>query len=51
MSGQALPMNGAAAPFNWGKFFSLDNKWIAPMFITSILVVGNLFQDGFHSII
>jgi Na+-transporting NADH:ubiquinone oxidoreductase subunit NqrB len=42
MSGQALPMNGAAAPFNWGKFFSLDNKWIAPMFITSILVVGNL---------
>jgi enediyne biosynthesis protein E5 len=43
MSGQAMPMmNGAAAPFNWGKFFSLDNKWIAPMFITSILVVGNL---------
>jgi enediyne biosynthesis protein E5 len=43
MSGQAMPItNGAAAPFNWGKFFSLDNKWIAPMFITSILVVGNL---------
>jgi enediyne biosynthesis protein E5 len=42
MSGQALPMNGTAAPFNWGKFFSLDNKWIAPMFITTILVVGNL---------
>ena len=42
MSGQALPMNGTAAPFNWGKFFSLDNKWIAPLFITSILVVGNL---------
>jgi enediyne biosynthesis protein E5 len=43
MSGQAMPMaGGTAAPFNWGKFFSLDNKWIAPMFITSILVVGNL---------
>jgi enediyne biosynthesis protein E5 len=38
-----MPMtNGTAAPFNWGKFFSLDNKWIAPMFITTILVVGNL---------
>jgi Na+-transporting NADH:ubiquinone oxidoreductase subunit NqrB len=43
MSGQALPMtNGAPAPFNWGKFFSLDNKYIAPFFITMILVVGNL---------
>ena len=43
MSGQAMPMtNGAAAPFNWGKFFSLENKYIAPMFITMILVVGNL---------
>jgi Na+-transporting NADH:ubiquinone oxidoreductase subunit NqrB len=43
MSGQAMPMtNGTAAPFNWGKFFSLDNKWIAPLFITTILVVGNL---------
>jgi Na+-transporting NADH:ubiquinone oxidoreductase subunit NqrB len=43
MSGQAVTMtNGTAAPFNWGKFFSLDNKWIAPMFITTILVVGNL---------
>src|SRR3984957_7545289 len=43
MSGQAVAMNGgAAAPFNWGKFFSLDNKYIAPIFITTILVVGNL---------
>jgi Na+-transporting NADH:ubiquinone oxidoreductase subunit NqrB len=45
MSGQAVAMNGVRAekaPFNWGKFFSLDNKWIAPLFITSILVVGNL---------
>src|SRR5580693_7378697 len=43
MSGQAVAMNGgAAAPFNWGKFFSLDNKYIAPIFITTILIVGNL---------
>jgi enediyne biosynthesis protein E5 len=43
MSGQAMPMaSGASAPSNWGRFFSLDNKWIAPMFITTILVVGNL---------
>jgi len=43
MSGQAMPMtNGTAAPFNWGKFFSLENKYIAPIFITTILVVGNL---------
>ena len=45
MSVQALPMNGVTAekePFKWGKFFSFENKWIAPMFITSILIVGNL---------
>jgi enediyne biosynthesis protein E5 len=43
MSGQVMPVtNGTAAPFNWGKFFSLENKYIAPMFITMILVVGNL---------
>jgi hypothetical protein len=46
MSGQAVTMNGAAsggtAPFGVGKFFSLENKWIAPIFITTILVVGNL---------
>src|SRR5579863_566822 len=43
MSGQAMPMtNGAPAPFSWGKFFSLDNKYIAPLFITTILIVGNL---------
>lgn len=40
MSGQALPVTGA--PFSWGRFFSLDNKYIAPIFITTILVVGNL---------
>ncbi|MGC1905327.1 MAG: hypothetical protein WA715_16015 [Candidatus Acidiferrum sp.] len=37
---QAVPM--ADAPSGWGKFFSLDNKYIAPIFITTILVVGNL---------
>jgi Na+-transporting NADH:ubiquinone oxidoreductase subunit NqrB len=37
---QAMPM--ADAPSGWGKFFSLDNKYIAPIFITTILVVGNL---------
>jgi Na+-transporting NADH:ubiquinone oxidoreductase subunit NqrB len=47
MSGQAMPMNGTSvggtgAPFSWGKFFSLENKYIAPMFITTILIVGNL---------
>src|SRR3984885_9817786 len=43
MSGQAVTMtNGTAAPFTWVKFFSLANKWIAPAFITTILVVGNL---------
>src|SRR5882757_829023 len=43
MSEQALPVTGGtAAPFNWGNFFSLDNKYIAPIFITTILVVGNL---------
>ena len=43
MSGQAVPVtNGTASRFSWGKFFSLDNKYIAPIFITLILVVGNL---------
>jgi Na+-transporting NADH:ubiquinone oxidoreductase subunit NqrB len=43
MSQQAVPLtSGTAAPFNWGRFFSLDNKYIAPIFITTILVVGNL---------
>ena len=43
MSGQAVPVTGGTAtPFNWGRFFSLDNKYIAPIFITTILIVGNL---------
>jgi len=37
---QAVPM--ADAPSGWRRFFSLDNKYIAPIFITTILVVGNL---------
>ena len=38
-------MNGLAAARRrsaGGKFFSLDNQYIAPMFITTILLVGNL---------
>jgi enediyne biosynthesis protein E5 len=31
-----------AEPFQWKRFFSLDNRYIAPMFITCILVVGQL---------
>jgi Na+-transporting NADH:ubiquinone oxidoreductase subunit NqrB len=46
MSQQAIPLPQTApstpAPFNWGKFFSLDNKYIAPAFITTILIVGHL---------
>jgi Na+-transporting NADH:ubiquinone oxidoreductase subunit NqrB len=31
-----------AEPFQWKRFFSLDNRYIAPAFITCILVVGQL---------
>jgi enediyne biosynthesis protein E5 len=31
-----------AEPFQWKRFFSLDNRYIAPMFITCILVVGQV---------
>jgi enediyne biosynthesis protein E5 len=29
-------------PLSWKRFFSLDNRYIAPMFITCILVAGHL---------
>jgi enediyne biosynthesis protein E5 len=29
-------------PFQWKRFFSLGNRYIAPMFITCILIVGQL---------
>src|SRR5271155_1343024 len=29
-------------PVNWKRFFSLDNRYIAPMFITCILIAGHL---------
>jgi enediyne biosynthesis protein E5 len=29
-------------PLNWKRFFSLDNRYIAPMFITCILIAGHL---------
>jgi Na+-translocating ferredoxin:NAD+ oxidoreductase RnfD subunit len=31
-----------AEPFQWKRFFSLDNRYIAPAFITCILVVGQV---------
>jgi len=31
-----------AEPFQWKRFLSLDNRYIAPMFITCILVVGQI---------
>jgi Na+-translocating ferredoxin:NAD+ oxidoreductase RnfD subunit len=29
-------------PFQWKRFFSVENRYLAPMFITCILVVGHL---------
>jgi len=29
-------------PLNWKRFVSLDNRYIAPMFITCILIAGHL---------
>jgi enediyne biosynthesis protein E5 len=29
-------------PFQWKRFFSLDNRYIAPAFITCILIVGQI---------
>jgi Na+-transporting NADH:ubiquinone oxidoreductase subunit NqrB len=29
-------------PLSWKRFFSLDNRYIAPMFITCILIAGHL---------
>jgi Na+-transporting NADH:ubiquinone oxidoreductase subunit NqrB len=31
-----------AEPFQWKRFFSLDNRYIAPAFITCILIVGQI---------
>ncbi len=36
MASQPLP------PFQWKRFFSAENRYLAPMFITCILVVGHL---------
>jgi Na+-transporting NADH:ubiquinone oxidoreductase subunit NqrB len=30
------------APFQWKRFFSMDNRYLAPMLITCILLVGQL---------
>jgi enediyne biosynthesis protein E5 len=29
-------------PFQWKRFFSIENRYLAPMFITCILIVGDL---------
>jgi Na+-transporting NADH:ubiquinone oxidoreductase subunit NqrB len=31
-----------AQPFQWKRFFSMENRYLAPMFITCILVVGQI---------
>jgi enediyne biosynthesis protein E5 len=32
----------AAQTFSWKRFFSVENRYLAPMFITCILIVGHL---------
>jgi enediyne biosynthesis protein E5 len=38
----ALATPQPSQPLNWKRFFSLDNRYIAPMFITCILIAGHL---------
>jgi len=38
----ALATPQPTQPLNWKRFFSLDNRYIAPMFITCILIAGHL---------
>ena len=40
MSQQGMPM--APQPARWKRFFSIENRYLAPMFITCILIVGHL---------
>lgn len=43
MSQQSIAMAPQPAqPFHWKRFFSMENRYLAPMFITSILVVGHI---------
>src|SRR5277367_2471976 len=38
----ALATPQPTQPLNWKRFFSLENRYIAPMFITCILIAGHL---------
>jgi enediyne biosynthesis protein E5 len=43
MSQQSIAMAPQPAqPFQWKRFFSVENRYLAPMFITCILVVGQI---------
>ena len=46
MSGQVVtissPSAAALAPSRWRRTFSLENRFVPPVFITAILLVGNL---------
>src|SRR5271170_7901408 len=43
MSQQSVPLIPPPVPmFSWKKFFSPENRYLAPMFITCILIVGHL---------
>ena len=43
MSQQSIAMAPQPVPpFQWKRFFSVENRYLAPMFITCILVVGHL---------
>jgi len=43
MSQQSIAMAPQPAqPFQWKRFFSVENRYLAPMFITCILVVGHI---------
>lgn len=43
MSQQSIAMAPQPVqPFQWKRFFSIENRYLAPMFITCILVVGQI---------
>jgi hypothetical protein len=43
MSPQSMAMAPQPVqPFQWKRFFSVENRYLAPMFITCILIVGDL---------
>ena len=43
MSGHALPFpQTAGSPHQWRRWFSMENRFVPPIFITVILLIGNL---------